>query len=390
MPQPPLLRRVSTSVIIAGQVFPVSSWKAVLANHGSMGTATAKGSLSDLINSGLDIVDASQAVNGATFDIRIGYDGGNDLVFSGVVDDCDLNWDDDSFEVRGRDHSAVLADGRQTVAGLDYRNQTIGQIARQIAAKFGFKADITDPGIMAGPEMNGENFYVPQPRNYWNMLQELADTVGYECYVTPEQVLYFGPEREQGSVEVNYGAQRGVKATNPAWGFRVHYSPRNNSNIVVKALSVNLQTRQTVTASATAAPTRLGKGRKSTSTVSGNPSKAKYPSPGGSGSTSKAKTIYYIREPGLSPEQAQAKCQAMADSLAKHQIVCEMSIDGLTSLKLHSRVTVVESTISLYGFAGVPMNVAEVTHSFNMPSDQNSQEDGFVTSFRAIALVEDA
>lgn len=380
-----LLRSGNTSVVIAGQPFPVLSWKATLANQGSMGTATAKGALSDLINSGLDIIAASQATNGAEIDIYAGYNGSSQLIFSGVVDQCDLDWDENTFEIKARDFSACLADGKQTVSNINYRNQSVASIVKQIAGQFGFKTNITDPGIPAGPLMNGENVFNPQPRNYWNLLQSLAEDVGYECYMLPNQTLYFGPEQDQGIVTVNYGAARGSGVQNPGWGLKVTYNPRNNTNIIVRAVSVNSQTTQPVVAAATATPIPLGQGRKTKSSLGGGYFKPKYP--GRSGSVTPAKSIYYIRCPGMSVQQAQAKCQAMANNLAKHQIIVDMTIEGLPSLVLHSHVKLVQNNIDLYGFAGVDLNVAEVTHAFETPDDDAST-GGYTTSFRAFGRVE--
>lgn len=382
----PLLRTVNTSVVIAGTEFPVSKWTCTLANAGSMGTCSAGGSLSDLIDSGLDVIAASQAANGAELDIYVGYNNDNQLIFSGVVDTCDLDWDSDTWEIKGRDHSAALADGKQTMAGLNYRGQSVAQIVQQIADKFGFDTQITDPGIQAGPLMHTENSFNPQPQTYWHLLQSLAENVGYECYLLPDQTLYFGPEQEQGNITVNYGAERGSGAENPGWGLKASYNPRNNSNIVVKALSLNPQTTQAVSATAHARQTKLGRGRRTATSKTANPG-LRYPKAGSSGSKAPAKSILYIRCPGMTPDQAQARCQAMADNLAKHQIIVEMSIEGLPSLVLHSTVQMVETTIDLYSFAGVPLNVSEVTHSFDMPGDGDSS-GGFVTSFRALAQVE--
>ena len=379
------LRQGATNVVIAGDEFPVLQWKATLANQGSMGTAEASGALSDLIDSGLDLIAASQDVDGAEFDIYVGFNGNTQVIFSGVVDTCELDFDKNTFEIKGRDHAASLADGKQTMADLNYRNQSVAQIVQQIADKFSFSAKITDPGTKAGPDMNGENSFNPHPQSYWSLLQTLAESVGYECYVTPDKTLYFGPEQDQGSVTVNYGADFFSGAKNPGRNLKVTYNPRNNTNIVVKVVSLNPQSTQPIFAKATASPVALGKGRKTKTSLLANNSKVKYPSKGGSGSKSSAKSVYYIRCPGMTQDQAQKRAQAMADDIAKHQIIVEMEIEGLPSLVLHSQVSIVQSTIDLYGFAGVNLNVAEVTHEFTTPEGGTG---GYLTSFRAIAQVE--
>lgn len=381
------LRKVDTLLVVGGEVFPVLKWSATLANQGSMGTAEAEGALSDLIASGLDIISASQDKNGAPLDLYAGFDGDLQHIFSGTVDQCSFDWDGDSFIVRGRDHSASLSDGKQTLAGMEYRNQKVTDIVRQIAEKFEFATEIEESDIKAGPYLNDENFFNPQPQTYWHLLQSLAESVGYECYMKPNQTLYFGPEKDQGSLTCDYGAPRDSDAENPGWGLKVDYNPRNNSNIVVKALSVNPQTTQKVTSTAKAKQVKVGKGRKVKSSQIGKEKKASYPKRGSSGSKAPSKSIYYIRCAGLSPEQSEKKCQAMADQLAKRQIIVEMSMEGNFDLKVHTKVTLKQNLIDLYGFDGVELNVSEVTHSFSTPGDGDSS-GGLVSSFRATAQVE--
>lgn len=352
-----------------------------------MSTAEAEGALSHLIASGIDIVEAANEEDGAEFDVYVGYDGDLQRVFSGLVDTCDINFDDDRFEIRARDFSSLLADGKQTVAKLKYKNQSVAQIVQQIADEFEFDAEITDPGTMAGPEMNGEHSFNPHPQSYWSLLQSLAETVGYECYMKPDQTLYFGPGEKQNTMTVSYGASRESGAENPGWGLTVQYDPRNNSNITVKSLSLEPQKAKTVTAKAEAKPLNLSKmGRKSQSSlrsratrqVSSRRTKMK----------SKKKTTYFIRCAGMTPEQAEKRCQAMADNLAKHQVIIGCSIEGNTDMVIHTEVKLKEETINLYGFAGIPLNVSEVTHEFSVPDD-GGESGGFTTSFRAMAKVGD-
>lgn len=341
-----------------------------------MATANASGVFSDLVDSGLDIFAESQSMNGAELDIYAGYDGSSDLIFSGVVDECEIDVDENTFKVSGRDHAASLMDGRQTLAGLNYRNRSVAQIVQQIAQKFNFSTDIQDPGIKAGPTMNGENFFNPHSQTYWMLLQSLADNVGYECWVTPDQTLHFRKEQTQGNFSCQYGWGPNDGASIPAWGLKVTYSPRNNSNITIKAISQNLQSTEQVIASATAKPIQLKLGKSTKTSITGG--KAPSSSKGSSGSKSPIKTVHYIRCAGLTPEQAQAKCQAMADDLAKHQVTVGLTVWGTKDLKIHSSVNLDQSSVKAVN--NVPLNVAEVHHSFTM-------DEGWVTGFRALGQV---
>lgn len=372
-----LVRQINTAFVIAGQPFPVYQWKARLANQGNMATAEAEGAYSDLVDSGLDILAASAAADGAELDIYAGYDGDSRLIFSGVVDDIEIDADQNLFEVKGRDWASKLADGRQTMAGMNYRNQTIGMIVHQIADKLGFNSDITDPGTNAGPTMNGENFFNPRSTDFWNLLQTLAADVGYECWVTPDQTLHFGPEQDQGTINCTYGGEPNSGVENPAWGLKVKFNPRNNSNITVKAISYDPQTTQKVIASATAAPLNVKAGKKTATSITST-SKVKYPSPGKSGSSGTPKTVHYIRCAGLTPEQAQAKCKAQADELAKHQLIISICIEGNPDIRIHSNLVI--NQVQIDAISEVPLNVAEVEHSFSM-------DQGYVTACRALGQI---
>jgi phage protein D len=375
----PQARFTKWTAVIAGIDVPLVSARCTLSSQSAMGTAEATTSLGLLANSGIDLITASQTADGATFDLWGYYDNSKNLLFSGVVDSCDGNFGEDEITIRGRDHAASLADGRQTVASLNFRNQTIGQIVTQIANKFGLTPLVTDPGVMAGPLMNGENFYGPHPQTYWAIIQTLADQVGYEAYVTPDQTLYFGPEQDKSAINVNFGADPHSGAENPLLSLAFTYNPRNNSNITVKVISSMPQQANYVLATATAKQLQVGSDqRKPTALLEGRGLRVNRQ--GSSGGIAAPKSVYYIFAPGMSPDQAQAKAQSAADDLAKRQIIIDGTLEGLPSLQLHSKINLLETTIDLLGFESLDYNVAQVGHSFDM-------ENGFNTTFSAIARI---
>ncbi|MBU6455451.1 MAG: hypothetical protein KGS72_27010 [Cyanobacteria bacterium REEB67] len=360
-----------------------------MSNQGEMGKISASGSLSDLQAAGFNIIHETQDPVGATVDIYCGYDGDIKLIFSGVVDEVKLDFDEDSFEIHGRDHSAVFQDGEQTMASFNYKNQTVAQIVKQFADKFGYKADITDPGIKAGMEINGMTVFDPKPQSLWRLLQRMAQHVGYECYTTPDQTLYFGPEKSQGEFTVNYGASPNSGLENPGWGLTVDYAPRNNSNIKVNVISQHSQTTKKILATASTQNLHVGRGRKTSTGISGSNSKPSFNSFAGSGSKLSKKTTFNIFRSGINQDQADKLAKGMADQLAKRQVILEMSIEGLPELKVHSIVKLKQEAIDLYGFANIPLNVAEVTHSYSAPQEAASSSGGYVTNIKAIAQIDD-
>lgn len=377
-------RNVNTAVVVAGQDIPCLSWKVVLSSNGTIATVNAETTVSLLQAYGIDLLDDISATDGAEVDIYAGYDGSSTHIFGGVLDTFDPDFKSDRVKIAGRDHGAVLADSKDVVSKINYKNQTIGQIVQQIADQNGLTANDTDPGIKAGPVLWDENNYTPHPQPWWSILQHLAEQVGYEVYVTPDKELYFGPEQSAGSFEFSWGAPPDSGAQYPLIELKGSYSPRNNANFTVKVISYHPQYAQHVSGTASPSSNVLrGRRRKSKTeivTLRGNTGRS---SRGRSGSKPSKLPTYTYRLDGLTPEQANKKAQGIADDIAKREVIIEGKLEGLPSLKIHSNLTLQEKTLPLLGFDGLDYSVSEVTHSFGMPG--SGSEGGYMTEFKAMA-----
>lgn len=381
------VRNVTTSVVIAGQEIPCLSWKVVLSSNATIATLNAETSVSLLSAYGIDLLNDISATDGAEVDVYAGYDGGSSHIFGGVLDTFDPDFTADKVKIEGRDHGAVLADSKNVVSKISYKNQTIGQIVQQIAQQNGLTANVTDPGVKAGPVIWDENNYTPHPQPWWSILQYLAEQVGYEVYVTPDKALYFGPEQSSGSFEFSWGAPPGSGAQYPLKELRGSYSPRNNANFVVKVISYHPQYAQHVSSSATPS-SRVLRGRRrnqKTEIVGSSVGNTGRISRGGSGSTSSKKPVYTYRLDGLTPDQADQKAQSIADDIAKREVIIEGKLEGLPGLKIHSAISLQEQTLPLLAFDGLDYSVSEVTHTFSMPQTGQHNEGGYMTEFKAMA-----
>lgn len=369
------IRFVNSNFSIGGQSVPLFSWSVTLSSQGSMATMKAETTMNMLEDAGVDVITLSRQPNGAPVVLSAGYNGSQNLLFTGVLDECEGEEGEDKISFRCRDNAAFLSDGKQTVAGLNYRNQTIGQIVTQIANKFNFTPAVTDPGIMAGPLMNGEHAFNPKAQTWWSLLQRLADDVGYEVFVTPDGSLYFGPEQNQGTIQCSWMRPKEEKPVNPLLTCNWKYNPRNNSSITVKVLSNTPQNAQLVLGQATAASQPVPSLKKDPGALLGkSPKLSKYGTPGPN--SGGVKSTYYILDTGTDPELANSRAQAYANELAKRQIILAGSMEGLPDLKVNSHL---QLSSGLF-LSGLDFNVVEATHSFSM-------SEGFKTAFRALALV---
>jgi prophage tail gpP-like protein len=371
------LRKPLIALQINGQSIPITGCKVILSSQGSMSTVSAKASLSEYCDAGFDVIQSSQDGD-STIDVYMGFDGSSTHIFSGVLDEFEVGWDEDEIEIRGRDQAAVLADGKNSIANINYKNQTYGQIATQIANLFNFTPNVSDPGIKAGTISNGDSSFNPHPQPWWTILQKMADEVGYECYVTADGTLYFGPEQSQGTMNVNYGSTD-TNPENPVNSLRGRYNPRNNTSITVKGVSYDRDKGQMIVASATTSNEKLASVKKGKGAIT----KAVPASAGGKAPSSNqtVKKIYRFNAQGMTPEAAAAKAQSMASDLAKRQLIISGILDFNPDLKIHTHLSInYGPEQDDIGFQGIDYNVAEVTHDWNMGST------GLKTSFRALGV----
>lgn len=381
------IRAVTSSVIIHGQEFPSKSWTVRLGAAGSLATVSISTSLALLRASGLNVEKAALEPDGVPIDIYAGYEGEGAHVFGGVMETCRWSFREDSVTIEGIDHGVVLADSREAISKIDYRNQSIGQIVTAIAKEHGFNFEINDPGVKAGQELWGESAYIPNPQPWWSILQTLARQVGYEVHVTPEKSLFFGPSeavfRER--IGVIWGASPGSK-DHPLLDLDVLFSPRRNTNVEVNVISYHPQRAELVNGRAETGGSPLSSPpirQKQATTRRGKPSKGRYTGNSGAQTSPSKKPVLTFHIDGLTNEQAKAKARAIAKDIAKRQVVITGKIEGLPAMQVHGRVDLRQGNLDLASFAGRDYTVSNVTHTYNFPTGGRS-EAGFTTEFTAM------
>lgn len=378
-----MIRTVNVFTVIANQFFPVTNVEVSLGSNGSLSTVNGTSSIAMLRSRGIDIYKENQAEEGASIDVYAGYDGNATRIFSGVLDEFELDMDNDVITFQGRDHAANMADTKEVPSGLDYKNQTIGQIVKQIAEKFELTPKVTDPGTKAGTEQYGKAAYMPHAQQYWSMLQDLAAQCGYECYVTPEKELFFGPlEKSAGGATADYTYAPGPQDSDtPIRGLKFKYQPRRNGNVDVEVVSYhptqNKHVRGKATAKAKSANSSKAKGK----FVVGKPTKGVQSAKSG-GTKPSAKPKVVRRMDGLTKEQADAKAEAIAKDIAKRQVIVSGQVEGDETIKIHSKLKVKPGQLSVMGFDALSYFVTSVSHKFDMPS--GGEGGGYMTSITAM------
>jgi len=380
------IRKVSSSVTVAGQKLPVLSWEVKLGSSGSISTVRASTSVSILNIAGIDLDGLNS--DQPTIEVRAGYDDNEQLIFAGVLDKALPTFHADTVSFTGRDFGALLADSKQMISKIDYKNKTIGQIVTNIAKQQNLTPDVTDPGIKAGADLWDENAYMPHAQPWWSILQTLARQCGYEVKVTPEKTLFFGPPDKAGGeqISVTWGAQEGDP--NPLIECEGEYSPRRNGNFEVHVISYHPQRGQLIKATATSDGQSITMSSSSSKSVGSRKKKARTGGGGSNSTSTSKKPVLTFHMDGLTQEQAQERANGIAKDIAKREVILRGVLEGLPSLKVHSTLKLL-GNLPLLGWDKRDFVVTEAEHSYSVPQG-NSQGGGYRTSFTAMSGVQGA
>lgn len=373
-------------VKIGGKTVPTTGWRVTVGSYGTLATVSIATTPAMIKAAGVQLLDAGSGPD--TMDITIMSSNGNGMekLFGGGLDVSKLRLPADVYDITGRDWGAALVDTKKVI---DYFNMTPSDIATEIATEFHLTPVVTASDIPAGltsGDRDSNFFNTPKP--IWSVLQFLARAVGFQCRVTPDKELYFGPPPDFGApFTATYAGQPATTGANNKVNLlrevEFTHNPRRNKTFEVIVYSYHSLTLASPKSSESREP------------VSGTPGAINYlqapiratagASGGGIGSAPAGKPIYTYYIDGLNKEQADAKAKSIADDIAKHEIVVQGVLDGTPALVPQMGLRLVEGRKgALEGFDRFSYLVTAVEHEFGMPG--MSGGDGFVTHFTALLL----
>lgn len=394
------IRTLGTVVAIGNKELPVLNWRVSLGSYGSLATAEATTSLALLEAAGIDIMKEEEKSGGVSFDIYVGYDGNFDHIFGGVFDKSEFAMHDDKVSFQARDHGAVLADTKQSIGKIDYKNKKITEIVKQFAEEHDLEADIKENDAKAGHEAWDENTLIPKPQPRWSLIQKMALKLGWEAKISPDKKLYFGPPGGGSSkeVKVHWAPSEDDKADNPLKTLDIIYSPRRNKSFEVRVYSYHPHKAEATKGISSDDSAYLksigvnyssggGKKKKKSGTALGTSTGRTVKNYGGQSSAKPSKKpVINVHMDGLSAEQCTQKAEAIADDLAKRQVVINCSSQGIPKLQVHSKVKLVQGQKFLFGFDKKEYVVTSVNHSFT--ASQGGTDGGWTTDFTAASPAE--
>lgn len=247
-------------------------------------------------------------------EIRIGYvddeaDTDNlDLVMDGVLDTVHLSFAKSLVTIRGRDRSALL---QESFTHTQFRNQTVADVIKYIAAKHELDVDIVDSGTTVGTVFSSEKIGIEnvpsQGYNDWDLLCKFAEYDAYAVFVEGNTLHYRPMEDGDDTIVFEYG--HNVEDIEANKNFATA-----TSRVTVELTSVRQKEKDAVTVRAGAQSSSYGKGD--------------------------AAIFRFTDVPNRDPETLQAVADSLAILLEQHEQIVTVFTTGhsLQSLKNNMKI----------------------------------------------------
>ena len=273
----------------------------------------------------------------------------------------------------------------QPVSSLNITGMYPSVMAYNIAVKFGFNPIIytlpNEPTMGALTAASASSFTEPRP--WWDYLLFAARMMGWECYVTPNKDLYFGPYDLSTSINLSWGITPPAN-TLPARDMHITYNPRRNSSFLVLVGSYHAATAsQTTAAVGTLDPAtqkamieayphvdvQLGKYTIGSAGAPSANALAGY-------FTNLGKPVYFYSYPNLTSNEANAKAYELMLDIAKREVIMTAAVDGTPFLQPMQTVTLTGDTGD---FTDTKYYINGIEHTFSI-------EEGWYTHISARTL----
>lgn len=345
-----------TQVVIGGVPLQVLTWDAE--RHAYSGADSCSMELA--LSSTPDLMAMSQEVKGdSQKPLELQIYGGYvnpaeigppklDLVFDGIVDSLDGDWNDDAYHIGGRSWAYLLMTAKTTAI---YPNTVASEVARTIAARHGL--DFSDGGqrsqVKAGKAYAEAHMLAGRNVTEWDLLAHLAQFEGRELFVRGKK-LYYLPEQPDGAQPQAVFYWGGVPQGVPPWKpgtvmapierLRATHWAQFSHDIVVTCTSVHPKSGQIFKADwdgarnkAAAQSGRLGgrapvptarRGRKPARQTA----KMQAPRIG-------EREQYRFHFVGLTKNQLDERARAIWLDLSRHEFVCTVTLAGDTRFDVH-------------------------------------------------------
>lgn len=407
------------------QQLPLETFDVQLAAYGSIGhfsATTAISALADygwgpdnLLGTAIDNAQPSLSDGSPSYPIKLyatgAYDVVTRLIFAGDIDELSWDFDNDELRITGRDYGGRMRDW-MAVLTPSWMNMSYAGFAAAVITGVGLTPKIATSATVNDPIGSllfaiGEN-NIPgysrlgyntagisdevsafsNPRNMWELLNEVARSVGFIVTVHLDGTVYVGPPGGDSTLDLTPRTFTWFAAENtpnivPVRKLSVDHGPRQYGTFAVRAFgfhppSVQVIATQVMAFSGTQASFQSAAlGRQQISA-------GVYKSSVVNQAAETGKPNYFFYLPGVKQDRLEQIAVGMAFDIARRLYIVHGEIDGDPTLVPTTPITLAESSPGqLQGYAGKTLHVASVNHTFGMSHDENGESEGFLTRFRA-------
>lgn len=362
-----LYRKTTTRVILNGTELPIINWSCQLGAAGNINHFEVTTSIKAMQKAGFDPFSDVKKNFDSKISIYIIQDDKQSLIFTGIVDQLEGIWHTDLIEIRGRDLSAILRDKFQAPSDMQYFNQPISEVVKQIAQQNGLgTGKITSTTQLAGTQYDAyqgqEYAFSDRPRPFWRTLQLFALECGFIMFVTPQGDLYFG-KPGTGSNHTFYwkpSQQDAQGGQLPCYELNIIQQSRRCNQFTVNVYATDHNNNNQAAFASTE--------------VNGS---------GGGG-------YVYNRHPfGLTPENAQQYADAIAEDIQRKEVTIQAMVEGDSSVNVNDKVRFQASHAGdLFSLNNQDMVISGVTQSFEMAKYEADTSAGFFTHITATGSIQ--
>lgn len=236
----------------------------------------------------------------------------------GRADELQINLDDRTVVLRGRDYTADLIELR---LAEKWPNKTSSEIVKLVAERAGLEADVTATSKLAGVYYKAEHAQLADETTSWNLITFLAEREGFDAYVKG-RTIYFGPPPDPASA--------------PSW--KIVYEPGEPDAPMPRAPVAGLSLTKGLTISRDINVRVISWNSSKKHSLEGR-SQSKRPARSSGGQFQSA-VSYVFRVPGLTQDQADALARQYSIDITRNLRSFDLEAPALPGLKIESIVTI--------------------------------------------------
>jgi hypothetical protein len=248
------------------------------------------------------------------------------LVVGGFVDEHEIDWEEQTLSIKGRDYTAALVDN---LSNDKLTNQTSSQVVTLFAQRRGLTPQVTATTAPIGRYLNGQNDYMAEDTSEWRVLSFLAQQEGFDLYAKGKTLVFAPAAPDPNPLAVKYIAPgQGRLVGGNVASLKTRHKKVLAGNVTVQVRSWDYQAKQPIISTFKSQKTQADP------KASGGPSAptaklSRAAQQGGAGANG---PVYILRRAGLTQAQADDLAQKTLKDFTSHEREVDFTGPGIIGI----------------------------------------------------------